>query len=213
MINSETLLNIGNAINGKPVTDKYVTVSGAVKNPVTVKVPIGMAIRELIEIAGPTPQNYSVIEGGPMMGSVLANTAEPVTKTTKGLIVLPDGHPLLLAKRISWTHVLHRAKSVCCQCSKCTSVCPRYHLGHRMEPHKVMRSLGQGIDVTAGDVTRAFLCCQCGACETVGCDMGLAPNRVNAELKKQLVSAGVKNPYNNTQPKPTSEREHAQNTR
>ena len=38
--NVATLVNIAGALDGKPVTEKTVTVSGAVKNPVTMEVPI-----------------------------------------------------------------------------------------------------------------------------------------------------------------------------
>ena len=67
--NVETLVNVANALEGKPVTDKYVTVGGAVRKPITVKVPIGMKVEELIALAGGalvTP--YAVIDGGPMVG-------------------------------------------------------------------------------------------------------------------------------------------------
>lgn len=196
--NVETVINVGHALAGKPLTEKYVTVTGAVQNPVTLKVPLGITVRELIELAGPVPERYKVIEGGPMMGSILTNLDKPVTKTTKGLILLPESHSLIVRKEISWSHTLKRAKSVCCQCNKCTQICPRYLIGHGMEPHKVMRAIGQGVDGLTGDFMMAFLCCQCGACEIYGCDMDLAPNRVNAELRKQLQAAGIKNPYQNS---------------
>ncbi|ADG81504.1 4Fe-4S dicluster domain-containing protein [Thermincola potens] len=205
--NVETLLNVGHALAGKPVTEKYVTVTGAVEKPLTVKVPVGISVRELVETANPVPEKYKVIEGGPMMGTVLENPDKPVTKITKGLIVLPENHSLLARKEITMAHTLNRARSVCCQCNKCTEICPRYLLGHRMKPHRVMRAVGQGIGGLAGDLAMAFLCCQCGACEIYGCDMGLAPNRINAELKKQLQAAGLKNPYSNATLQANADRE------
>jgi len=207
VINVETLINVGYALQGKPVTEKYVTVAGAVKNPVTFRAPLGTSVRELLDKAGPIPDKFKVVEGGPMMGSIVDNLDKPVTKTTKGLIVLPVNHSLLARKEVQWSHTLKRAKSVCCQCYKCTQICPRYLLGHRMEPHKVMRAVGQGVDGFTGDFTMAFLCCQCGACEIYGCDMGLAPNRINAELKKKLQAGGVKNPYQNSPVQAVSDRE------
>ncbi|MGB9791856.1 MAG: SLBB domain-containing protein, partial [Thermacetogeniaceae bacterium] len=50
--NVETVLNIGKALDGKPVTEKWVTVTGAVGNPSTFVVPLGTPIRTLIEAAG-----------------------------------------------------------------------------------------------------------------------------------------------------------------
>ena len=51
--NVETMLNIYNAYYyEKPVTDKYVTVTGAVNNTKTLKLPIGMSVKKAIELAG-----------------------------------------------------------------------------------------------------------------------------------------------------------------
>ena len=48
--NVETMLNAAYAIaSGKPVTEKYITVAGEVKNPVTLKAPLGITYGELIE--------------------------------------------------------------------------------------------------------------------------------------------------------------------
>ena len=47
--NVETLINIG---YDKPVTHKYLTIAGAVKNPVTLRLPVGITIGESIELAG-----------------------------------------------------------------------------------------------------------------------------------------------------------------
>jgi len=89
VINVETLLNVYNAINGIPVTEKYLTVTGDVNNPVTVKVPIGISIEEAIELAGGSYiKDFSVIDGGPMMGKLVDDIKDPIKKNTKGLIVL-----------------------------------------------------------------------------------------------------------------------------
>ena len=46
--NVSTFINIADALDGKPVTDKYVTVGGEVAHPVTLKVPIGTPVRALV---------------------------------------------------------------------------------------------------------------------------------------------------------------------
>ena len=194
--NVETLINIAAALSGKPVTEKYVTVTGAVGKPATFKAPIGMAIRELIELAGgATVRDYAVIDGGPLMGRLTA-VDQPVTKTTGGIIVLPAEHSLVSEKSMPWPVVANRAKAVCCNCRACTDVCPRYLLGHSLEPHRIMQALGRGQCNESEVVTQAFLCCECGACDTFGCTMGLSPRRVNAELKRQFGQAGIKNQRN-----------------
>lgn len=194
--NVETLTNIAEALAGKPVTEKYVTVTGAVSKPATFKVPIGMAIRELIELAGGTTvREYAVIDGGPMMGK-LTTVDQPVTKTTGGIIVLPKEHSLVSEKSLPWLAIANRAKAVCCNCRACTDVCPRHLLGHSLEPHRIMQAIGRGSCNEADVVTRAMLCSECGACDTFGCTMGLSPRRVNAELKRQFGQAKIKNQHN-----------------
>ena len=75
--------------------EKYVTLTGAVRTPKTVKVPLGITVAEALALAGgPTVEHYEVINGGPMMGRVVS-TGSAITKTTKGLIVVPEGHSLL----------------------------------------------------------------------------------------------------------------------
>ena len=46
--NVETALNVLEATEGRPVTEKYVTLTGAVHTPKTVKVPLGITVAEEI---------------------------------------------------------------------------------------------------------------------------------------------------------------------
>ncbi|VBB05307.1 alpha-helical ferredoxin [Lucifera butyrica] len=193
--NVETLINVTQALEGQPVTDKYVTVTGAVARPVTLKAPVGTGVGELISLAGGAAvKDYTVIDGGPMMGKVIPAEAV-ITKTTGGLIILPSDHPLILQKTTPWATVANRAKAVCCNCRACTDVCPRYLLGHSLEPHRIMQAVGRGVSGDTAVYTRAFLCSECGACDTFGCTMGLSPRRVNAQFKQQLAKGGIKNPH------------------
>lgn len=192
--NVETLVNVTNALEGQPVIHKYVTVTGAVSRPVTVQAPIGMPVGELLELAGGAAiHDYAIIDGGPMMGRLVAADAV-VTKTTGGIILLPAAHTLVVQKRTPWSIIANRAKAVCCNCRGCTDVCPRYLLGHRLEPHRIMQAIGSGQMNETEVLATAFLCSECGACEAYGCTMGLSPRRVNAELKRQFSKAGIKNP-------------------
>jgi len=196
VVNTETLLNIYRASSGKPVTEKYVTVTGAVRNPVTLKAPVGADIGLLIEAAGGTAVGeFAVIDGGPMMGKILAGNRGFVKKTTKGLIVLPSDHPLITAKNKSLDTMLRESRSACCQCVLCTEVCPRNLLGHRLHPHKLMRLTQYGtLADNSSSMQEAFLCCECGLCE-IACIMGLQPWKLNQALKSKMGAAGVKNPY------------------
>jgi len=198
--NVETLVNITNALEGKPVTDKYVTIGGAVRKPITLKVPLGMKVEELITLAGgPLIRPYAVIDGGPMMGKLITADA-PVTKTTGGILVLPMDHSLVTERNATWQMIANRAKSVCCNCLACTEGCPRNLLGHSLEPHRIMQAIGHGQVNESEILSQALLCTECGVCDTFACTMGLSPRRVNSELKKQFAKAGIKNTHHN-QPK------------
>ncbi|MDN5324008.1 MAG: hypothetical protein PWQ67_2462 [Clostridia bacterium] len=193
VINVETLLNVFYALEGIPVTHKFVTVTGAVRNPITVKVPIGIKIKKLINLAGgATVDNYKIIDGGPMMGS-LTNDEGVVTKTTGGIIVLPEDHKAIIFNEVSLRQSILRARAACCQCRICTDMCPRYLLGHDLEPHKIMRSVGSG--VVGAQITNAFLCSECAVCDKYACPMGLSPRTINKMLKAELSKAGIKNPH------------------
>lgn len=191
VINVETLLNIYRALQNKPVTHKFVTVAGAVHKPCTVKVPLGMVISELLKIAGgPTIDNFVLINGGPCMGKQ-TQPGEVVTKTTKGILVLPEDHPVIIGQRRSFSVNLKRALSVCSQCQRCSELCPRHLLGHPIRPHMAMRMVAYDKpDLSA--VKEAMLCCECGACDLYACPFELSPRQVNRMLKEQIRKAGLK---------------------
>lgn len=192
--NVETALNVLAAVEAQvPVTEKYVTVTGAVANPKTVKVPMGTSVAQMLELAGgATVEDFCVINGGPMMGRVVA-VDSVVTKTTKGLIVLPSNHPLLTSLNKSVPQMLREAGAACMQCSLCSEVCPRGLLGHRIQPHKMMRMAAYGSMCDAEYTPmNAFLCCGCRLCE-YACVMGLQPWKLNGMLKGKMGQNGIKN--------------------
>lgn len=190
--NVETLINIAGAVKGLPVTHTYLTIAGAVPNPVTLKLPIGTSVKEAVALAGKeTLEGMAVIDGGPMMGKMVEDFSQPITKTTKALLVLPQNHPLIQKRTMPFKNVVKQLKSACIQCQRCTDLCPRYLLGHKLEPHKIMRSLNLGH--SAADVLKmSFLCSECGACEHYACPNMLSPRQINAKIKKELAQNGIK---------------------
>ena len=200
--NVGTLLAIRDAMEGTPVTHKYLTVTGAVACPTVMRVPVGTPFSECIERAGGTLlEKYFVVSGGPMMGRRMEMEEALdafVTKTTSGILVLPNDGGIACASRISVAHMKSRAKSACIQCSQCTDLCPRNLLGHPIEPHKIMRKLAMAKDFESllddPDILQASLCCECGICEMYACPMQLQPRRVNAMLKAELAKRGIRYP-------------------
>lgn len=187
--NVSTLVNIANAMDGKKVVEKYVTVGGAVKHPVTLRVPVGISLKELIDAAGGTTEDCDYIIGGPCMGRVVDTLDIPVTKTTGGLLAIPKKHPLLQKKSPNLD--LRMIMAVCCQCSMCTQMCPRNALGLNVQPHKAMRSIANGIDLM-GDFNGIFSCCNCGLCTYYACNFGLKPSQVMQTLKSAIASKGTR---------------------
>ncbi len=192
--NVGTLINIADAIERKPVTHRYLTISGAVKGAKSVKVPVGMSVGEVIRLAEPKIENFSVLDGGPMMGKLIEDLDSPVMKTTTGLIVLPKDHNVIMNKTLEMRKIL-RKTMLCMQCTDCTELCPRYLIGHSLKPHKIMRHVGYEMRKELNDITAAFLCSECGLCNLYACPFGLSPLRVNQEIKKELTEAKVKNPH------------------
>jgi len=173
--NVETLVNIG---VDRPVTHKYLTVAGAVRTPVTLRVPVGMSIGEVIDAAGGAAvADFGVLLGGAMMGRLAATLDEPVTKTLGGLVVLPSSHRLVGSYRASRRQVERIGRSACDQCRFCTELCPRYLLGHPIEPHRAMQSLG--FTAAPGPMVAGTLyCCECNLCSLYSCPENLDPKSV-----------------------------------
>lgn len=188
--NVSTLRDIGRAMQGNVVTDKYVTVGGAVTHPITVQVPIGTSGLELLKAAGGTTEKDCVfVIGGPCMGRISETADFPVTKVMGGILAIPRSHPLLAKKRPEIN--LQVMQAVCCQCSMCTQMCPRNSLGLGVEPHKAMRAVAYGKNLGI-HMNGIFSCCDCGICTYYACNFGLKPSKVMQMLKKSMADAGIK---------------------
>lgn len=190
--NSESLYNIAEALDGRPVTQKFLTVTGEVKTPMSLAVPVGITLQEVIELAGgATTPDYTVFVGGLMMGRIEQDLSKPVTKTTGGLIVLPTSHRLV-QRMLRPKKAMHRiGKSACDQCSYCTEFCPRYLLGYDVQPHKVMRTLGFTATGKANWSKWADLCCSCGLCTLYSCPEDLFPKEACDQAKDDRKEAGL----------------------
>lgn len=192
VVNSETALNIYKASQGLPVTEKYITVAGDVPNRVTVKVPVGTPVIDVLKLSGIEDfSDYAVIDGGPMMGPVKADISGFVTKKNKGFVILKKDHFLIRKKSVTPEQARRVNKATCEQCRMCTDMCPRYLLGHNMQPHKIMRVLNYSIDDLEGQKI-AQLCCQCNMCELFACPAGLHPKMANLHFKEKLAEQKIK---------------------
>ncbi|MBI5478063.1 MAG: SLBB domain-containing protein [Deltaproteobacteria bacterium] len=211
--NVVTLTQVTDAVrHRRPVTRRPLTVAGAVRHTVTRELPIGAPMRLAVELAGgATVPAWRIIEGGPMMGRAVTDPDEPISKRTSGVLVLPADHPLILRGTAPPAREVRLGRVVCCQCRMCTDLCPRYNLGHALEPHLVMRALGTeaiGSLAPTAHVTAAYLCCLCGVCEVYACPLMLSPRKVYVQFRQELAKAGQANPHRRTDCQPHDFRNH-----
>ena len=209
VINTETLYNIKKALElGETVCEKYVTIAGDTKEDITIKVPVGMKIKELFEALGYSDMSgKAIINGGPMMGKLMDYESDVVTKTTKGLLVFPETHSVIQRRKMPVKTMLKRASAACCYCTMCTDVCPRHLLGHSIEVHKILRSASHCEVNDADAFLQSTLCCGCGVCTVIGCQQMLNPQEIAMRTKEELAKKGYRRTESVKPDAPRPERE------
>lgn len=191
--NVETLYNVQEAVEGRAVTRKFVSINGAVRKPSSFWVPVGTPFKDLIEMAGGmTVDDAGLFVSGLMMGTLSFDMNQPVTKTMGGLIVLPASHTLVERRMRPKEAMARIGRSACDQCSYCTEFCPRYLLGYDVQPHKVMRTLGFTLAGADNWNQWGQLCCACGLCTLYACPEDLFPKEACDQAKVDLRAAGIK---------------------
>ncbi len=209
--NPETFLNIARAEKGEAVTGRFLTVTGAVKRPKTLRLPIGTPLKRAVELAGgATVEDPALVVGGPMMGEVASHDGEPVTKTTSSIIVLPRDHKVVVRKQQALDFDLRKTMEICCQCVYCTLICPRSLLGHEFKPHLVMRSLALGLPYPRSPgLSSAAACCACDLCGVYSCPMELPIGRLNKKIAGELEDWNWKRTPQPERPRPAPLREYS----
>ena len=193
--NVETMLNIYYAIKeNRPVTHKYCTITGAVKNPVTLKLPLGITVKEVIALAGgATIDEYEIVSGGPMTGRLCTET-DVVTKTSNAYIVLPPSQFVVQKKKANTQVAVNRAMSACCHCGMCTALCSRHMLGYPIDPTKFMNALSAGATGNIEPYVNTFFCSACGLCEMYSCFQNLNAQTLISVFKGGMRKGGVAMP-------------------
>ena len=187
VMNVETALRVARS-GDQPVTEKFLSVAGAVAEPVTLRVPVGITLAECVAAAGgPTVPDPNYMVGGVMMGYLEENHGAVVDKTTGGVIVLPDEHVVVRRRRQDWQQIVRIGRSACDQCSFCTELCPRWLLGHPIEPHRAMRSLEFNLVGESNVIGTAF-CCECNLCSLYSCPEDLDPKNVCTQNKHRMIA-------------------------
>ncbi len=148
--NVGTALAVYEAVRyGKPLIERVVTVTGAVKKPSNFKVRVGTPFKELIEKSGGyLGEPYKLISGGPMMGITQFTDEVPVVKGTTGVLAFrKERSPLI--------------KTACIKCGRCVEVCPM-----RLLPTRILSHIESGAYNEAKELG-VLDCIECGSCEYI----------------------------------------------
>ena len=151
VVNVSTAAAIADAVElGLPLTERVLTVTGAVKTPKNLRVRIGTPVQELIDYCGGLNADAArVVSGGPMMGIALFSLDVPVVKGTSGI--------LALTKAQTETG----EATACIRCGRCVRICPIHLL-----PYELCNDFERG-DFAAADKHNALDCIECGSCTYV----------------------------------------------
>ena len=192
--NTETIYNIGLVVQfGQPVTKTYLTISGDIPEAFCVKVPVGMRISEVLETMKiQVPDTHVVIDGGPSMGTIVNLSRDVVKKPCSGLLILPKTIPAVRNKLRTMEENFRMAASVCCQCTRCTDLCPRHLLGYPLEPHKMVRSTLSAAQADPDLIKTATMCCGCDICGTLACCQDISPMQIIKQYKSILAKNKMK---------------------
>ena len=168
--NATTAIAFARAMRyGEAIIEKTVTVSGdAVKDPVNVRVPVGVPVSEVIEACGGyTAQDVKLIAGGPMMGKTIVNDKWVIDRATNAVTVL-ETRPF--------------DSVACLRCGKCSDHCPA-----GLQPVRI----AQAVKVNDRDAMKkrcAMDCIECGLCTYI-CPSRLDVTENVRKAKRALMAA------------------------
>ena len=133
---------------GEPLVSRYVTVTGAVREPGNLQVLLGSPVSDCLKLCG-YEGGGSIVLGGPMMGRLLVEPVAPVTKTVNCILV--GAEPTAAAE----------FEQPCIRCGNCVDACPV-----RLMPHELHHAARASDLETLRDL-HLFDCIECGCCAYV----------------------------------------------
>ena len=148
--NVQTAKAIYDAVyEGKPLIERVVTITGAVKEPKNLLVKIGTLVKDLIEYCGGYEGSIGkIISGGPMTGIAQYSDDIPIIKGSSGVLVQKE-------------EVIKEEERDCIRCGRCVDKCP---MG--LMP-TIIFQYAQKDEFDKCEEYFAFDCYECGVCSYV----------------------------------------------
>ncbi|GAB7140196.1 Na+-translocating ferredoxin:NAD+ oxidoreductase RNF, RnfC subunit [Deferribacterales bacterium RsTz2092] len=147
--NVSTVLALRDAIvDRKPLISRVITISGGVREPKNILVPLGTPISRLVEACGgikSSRRGRKIIIGGPMTGCTAQSLNIPSYKGMNGIVALRE--PLFEPKT-----------QPCVRCGRCIEACPQ-NLSPLMLESYARNSMLEDLHSH-----RLLSCIECGAC-------------------------------------------------
>ncbi len=135
---------------GRPLIERVITLSGnAVANPGNFRVPLGVAVAEVVARAGGIREGRlaAIVAGGPMMGKSLRHMDVPVVKGMSGVLLLDRNEVSAFQQR------------ECIRCGRCVEACPLNLVPCELAANAEFRLFDRG--------EPAMECVECGCCQYV----------------------------------------------
>lgn len=133
--------------DGLPLTHRITTVTGRVKNPCNLYVPIGTVVKDMIEFAGGYEGRIAkLVAGGMMTGPAAPNDDFSVTKAMGGIVAL------------NAKEAISYEEKPCIRCARCASVCP---MG--LNPARIKQYCDAN-DMAGAKENNVMDCIVCGCC-------------------------------------------------
>ena len=135
---------------GMPLVSKRITVDGtAVSEPKNIIVPIGTAIKDVLEFAGGVAEDANeIIFGGPMMGVDAESDSGVIEKRTNAITVMKE-------------EIKPPAVTPCIRCGRCARACPM-----KLYPASVEAAVNHGLTESLNNLNVNY-CMECGSCSYV----------------------------------------------
>ncbi|MBW2974819.1 electron transport complex subunit RsxC [Candidatus Woesearchaeota archaeon] len=167
----------------KPLIERVVTVTGAVKRPKNLLVKIGTPAREIIEFCGGYEDSTGkIIFGGPMMGIAQYDDDVPLIKGSSGILVQKE-------------EIIKDEERDCIRCGRCIDKCPMSLMPTMISQYAQKDDLEKCSEYSALD------CYECGCCSYV-CPSKIplvhwikyAKSRIIASRKRESKEKNMKKP-------------------